>query len=732
MYFILENWEEEASQDVQIDFLLPTGIYLNLSVSRNSTIEAIKEIVWNKAKTEPLFCALNDPDNYVFMCINHTAEREEIEDEQRRLCDVRPFFCVLQLVGREGNRIEKQINSQISLLIGKGLHEFHSLKNLEVNDFRTKIRPFCEEKAMDRQRLTWYPWMMCNYPFELEPYPKLPETGVLKSRSSKKFMVNVKFENSDESFTLQISPQDVPLTLMQSALKKRAMVFREPKQDKVTDYVLKVNGRLEFIYGDYPLYQFKQDMSFTIEEPFQIHLLQASKVNVDDGMTLIVQAGLFHGSEMLCKTVTSNDVQFSSEPAWDNKLVFDINVSDLPRMTRLCFALFGAVERTKKPRSTKKKLKKAIIQMGMNGKVSRASPEELQKLKEVLENKNYTEFFEDDKELLWKLRSEIRELYPENLAKLLSITKWNKQEDVAQMIYLLQNWPDLPPLHALELLDYTFPDRSVRAFTIRCLRKLSDDELFQYLLQLVQVLKYESYLDGDLTRFLLERALANRKIGHFLFWHLRSEMHVPSVSFRFGLILEAYCRGSTPHMKILAKQNEALNKMKSLTDFVKSSSQKTTKNITKEVMQFYMKQDAYLEALKDLVNPLNPNLILSDLSVEKCKFMDSKMKPLWLVYSDSFQSGSIGIIFKNGDDLRQDMLTLQMIKLMDVLWKQEGLDLRMIPYGCLSTGYKTGLIEVVSDSDTIANIQLNKSNMAATAAFNKDALLNWLKSKNPG
>lgn len=48
-----------------------------------------------------------------------------------------------------------------------------------------------------------------------------------------------------------------------------------------------------------------------------------------------------------------------------------------------------------------------------------------------------------------------------------------------------------------------------------------DDEVFQYLLQLVQVLKYESYLDCELTKFLLDRALANRKIGHFLFWHLR-------------------------------------------------------------------------------------------------------------------------------------------------------------------------------------------------------------------
>lgn len=31
-------------------------------------------------------------------------------------------------------------------------------------------------------------------------------------------------------------------------------------------------------------------------------------------------------------------------------------------------------------------------------------------------------------------------------------------------------------------------------------------------------------------------------------------MHVPAVALRFGLILEAYCRGSTHHMKVLMKQ----------------------------------------------------------------------------------------------------------------------------------------------------------------------------------
>ena len=49
----------------------------------------------------------------------------------------------------------------------------------------------------------------------------------------------------------------------------------------------------------------------------------------------------------------------------------------------------------------------------------------------------------------------------------------------------------------------------------------SDADLQLYLLQLVQVLKYESYLDCDLVSFLLRRALTNQHIGHDLFWLLR-------------------------------------------------------------------------------------------------------------------------------------------------------------------------------------------------------------------
>jgi phosphatidylinositol 3-kinase len=60
--------------------------------------------------------------------------------------------------------------------------------------------------------------------------------------------------------------------------------------------------------------------------------------------------------------------------------------------------------------------------------------------------------------------------------------------------------------------------------------------------------------------------------------------------------------------------------------------------------------------------------------------------------------GLVKLIYKKGDDLRQDQFVLQMIALMDDLLKREGLDLRLSPYRVLPTGADEGLVEFVPSS----------------------------------
>lgn len=291
----------------------------------------------------------------------------------------------------------------------------------------------------------------------------------------------------------------------------------------------------------------------------------------------------------------------------------------------------------------------------------------------LAENDNLYEIHEQDRKRVWLLKDFWKSKHPEVLPKLLLSIDWDTKEAVSEVATLLKDWPKLQPEKALELLDYAYPDQGVRSFAVDCLGNVSDEDLLLYLLQLVQAIKHEMYLECDLVKFLIRRALFNQKIGHYLFWHLKSEMQVPSVTIRFGLILEAYCRGSQEHMPVLLKQLEFFDKLKNSREHVKNKSKEKAKSNLKD----YLSESHVDETVKYLRSPLDPSHRCSRIKLDKCRIMDSKMRPLWIVLENSdTHAEDVYIIFKDGDDLRQDMLTLQMLKIMDRLWKREGLDLR--------------------------------------------------------
>lgn len=79
------------------------------------------------------------------------------------------------------------------------------------------------------------------------------------------------------------------------------------------------------------------------------------------------------------------------------------------------------------------------------------------------------------------------------------------------------------------------------------------------------------------------------------------------------------------------------------------------------------------------------------------------MRPLMLAFLRP-DGGMTRVLFKKGDDLRQDQLTLQVLRVMDAMWQRNGLSLKLSPYRVVATGNNVGMIEVVEDSQTIAKI----------------------------
>ncbi|XP_033989311.1 phosphatidylinositol 4,5-bisphosphate 3-kinase catalytic subunit gamma isoform [Trematomus bernacchii] len=345
----------------------------------------------------------------------------------------------------------------------------------------------------------------------------------------------------------------------------------------------------------------------------------------------------------------------------------------------------------------------------------------------------------EDKELLWHFRTEcMRD--PRAYPKLLASVRWGKQEDVLATHRLLERssaWDSsgLDVGLAMQMLDCHYSDAQVRSMAVRKLETLEDDDVLRYLLQLVQAVKFEPYHDSALVRFLLKKALRSKRIGHFLFWFLRSEiaqsMHYQQ---RYAVLLEAYLRGCGEEMlQDFRKQVEMTEALQKVTREMKAMYADKYDITTQVVFQLRQKLETLQSAgsPKSFRVPYDPGLRAGALLIEQCKVMASKKKPLWLQFKradpTTLSKDPIGIIFKDGDDLRQDMLILQILLIMESIWETESLDLCLLPYGCISTGNKIGMIEIVKDATTIANIQ--QSVVGSTGAFKDEILYQWLRDK---
>lgn len=337
-----------------------------------------------------------------------------------------------------------------------------------------------------------------------------------------------------------------------------------------------------------------------------------------------------------------------------------------------------------------------------------------------------------ERNLVWSEREALIN-DPTALSKLMLAVDWSSPQKRDAALILLGKWATPTPMQAMELLGSRFGEYRLREYAVKCLEAFDDDELSEFLLQLTQALKYEPLHDSPLARFLLKRALANpREVGNRFFWSLRAEMHVTKFATRFGLLLQAYLQCCDAHIEELTQQHDVQELLKGIAEGAQKQKFNSREERTEYARTELAKLNNKLPGAFQFA--LDPRIKVKSFNVSKCKVMSSKKRPLWLSMNnyDPVEGGGepILVMFKAGDDLRQDQMTLQILRVMEHIWLAEGINLRLTPYGCVSTGDELGMLEIVPNSDTTAGIQ--KAYGGAFGAFQDSSIRAWLEENNKG
>lgn len=125
-----------------------------------------------------------------------------------------------------------------------------------------------------------------------------------------------------------------------------------------------------------------------------------------------------------------------------------------------------------------------------------------------------------------------------------------------------------------------------------------------------------------------------------------------------------------------------------------------------------------LTSMPPLPLPLNARVEITGINAEKSSVFKSNLFPL-LLYFQCSDGTEFPVIYKDGDDMRQDQLVMQLFTLMDRLLRKENLDLKLSPYDVLATGPLQGMAQFIP-SKTIAAI-----------VSEHGTLLNYLRANHP-
>ena len=406
----------------------------------------------------------------------------------------------------------------------------------------------------------------------------------------------------------------------------------------------------------------------------------------------------------------------------------------------------------------------------------RLNPVALHRINKLLNTPDFIKLDNNDVALFWNYRYDLKNNQPRALTKIMNSVKWGNLKSENEFIKnILKQWKKIEISDILFMLSRKFsvnnlyPNtdiiinnnfegmKELRKFAVTKLGEHSNEELNFILLQLVQAIRYEDIsikkINSPLVSFLIKTCSKDTILASSFYWFIQCEAdndissitnshnknknninlnNLKEIISIYELILKEFDKNlseQSPDIYELINnekkfKNELVSISESLTKVQKNENKKRELRNSVSNKNKAMQEEYYL--------PIDPRIKIKGAIQESCSVFKSAKCPCKYTfkvqeesqkYNPHEEKDSISVMFKYGDDLRQDQLILQMINFMDSLLKKVHLNYEFTTYKVLATSKSDGFVEFVPNSRTIFDI-LKKYNNVILSYFkeisNKD------------
>ncbi|XP_011307555.1 phosphatidylinositol 4-kinase alpha isoform X2 [Fopius arisanus] len=299
--------------------------------------------------------------------------------------------------------------------------------------------------------------------------------------------------------------------------------------------------------------------------------------------------------------------------------------------------------------------------------------------------------------------------------------------DSPELVFML-TWARISPIQALAYFSRQFPHHPISAqYAVRVLGSYPADAVLFYIPQLVQAVRHDSM--GYVIEFIKAIAKRSQVVAHQLIWNMHVNMYRdedkqikdPDLFDTLDALVKAILSSlSGPAKQFYEREFDFFEKIT---------------NISGEIRPYPKgpdRREACLKALRNITVqpgcylPSNPEAMVIDIDYKSGRPLQSAAKAPFLA---RFKVQKYGIkeleniamavsangkvetkcagqevwqaaIFKVGDDVRQDMLALQVIGIFKNIFRKVGLNLFLFPYRVVATAPGCGVIECVPNAES--------------------------------